>query len=93
MFAGTDLRRYYEASNYLYPVPQLIEPFAIVALFYFYVSVVTPLSTVREEFYSDMERHSGKNNSSKTKSIGSLRWFYVSHYNCGRLRFQRTDDL
>lgn len=70
---------YYGASGYLYAVPELIEPFAIVALFYFYVSVVTPHSTVREEFYSNLERQSGIFGTSKTKKIDSLRWFHVSH--------------
>jgi hypothetical protein len=70
---------FYDAAAYLDPVPLFYEPFAIVALFYFFVTIITPTADLREQFYSDLERqHFGRSKGRPKHGGGSLAWFHVS---------------
>jgi hypothetical protein len=68
---------FYNASNYLIPVADFYECFALVAIFYYIISVVTPNEDddQRLAFFSQLE------NRAKDGSVipgGSLQWFSVS---------------
>jgi hypothetical protein len=90
---GSPLTRlsFYDAAAYLDPIPLFYEPFAIVALFYFFVTTVTPTANLREQFYSELERqHFGRSKGRPKHGGGSLAWFHVCVHTlfliCGILR-------
>jgi hypothetical protein len=67
---------FYDASNYLIPIADFYECFALVAIFYYIISVVTPNedNNQRLEFFDQLE------NKAKDGSVipgGSLKWFSV----------------
>ncbi len=67
---------FYDASNYLIPIADFYECFALVAIFYYIITVVTPIedSNQRLEFFYKLE------NKAKDGSVipgGSLQWFSV----------------
>ena len=69
---------FYNASWYIEPLPQIVEAFGVVSLFYLFVTYVTPNETLREQFYDNIERQSrnGKPKQGR-EGQGSLRWFHT----------------
>lgn len=67
---------FYDAAGYLLPVPELYECFALVALFYLFITYVSPDEHMREVFFRQLPRMNRKQTAQK-HDRGSLRWFYV----------------
>ena len=68
----------YQAAGFLVPIPQIYEAFAIVALFYLYVTYTSPDETNRERFFDGLERRTRWGRAKHGK--GSLGWFHVSQH-------------
>jgi hypothetical protein len=65
----------YHVSDYLEPIPNLFEAFALASLFLLYVHYVAPEAHTREEFFESLDRISSNG---EVVPGGSLRWFRVS---------------
>ncbi|ETI26594.1 hypothetical protein G647_03372 [Cladophialophora carrionii CBS 160.54] len=63
----------YHAADYLEPLANLYEGFALASLFLLYVQYVTPDVTTRDAFFQSLEKK-GKNGG--VTPGGSLRWFW-----------------
>ncbi|MCJ1339462.1 hypothetical protein MMC09_004752 [Bachmanniomyces sp. S44760] len=70
---------YYGVAGYLEPIPQLYEAFALVALYYYLVALVTPYEERREEFFAGLERKKKYDDPMSKHSGGSLKWFWGIH--------------
>ncbi len=68
---------FYGAADYIAPIAQYYEGFAIVAIFFLYITYITPNEASRLQFYHDLERR-GFRNKVKEPRQGSLRWFKAS---------------
>ena len=66
---------FYDAANYITPIPQLYNAFGIAALFYLYVVQVSPDASTWGRFYQQTERRwpTGKVKHNR----GSFNWFMV----------------
>ena len=72
---------FYGATDYIAPIAQYYEGFAIVALFLLYITYITPNESSRLQFYYSIERQ-GFRGRVKEPRQGSLRWFKArSEYN------------
>jgi hypothetical protein len=64
---------FYDEASYLVPCGDLYECFALVALFYYIISVVAPDAGSRNAFFDQLELHEH----GETVPGGSLKWFQV----------------
>jgi hypothetical protein len=65
----------YKASYYLAPLGDLYEVFALVAMFYYMVAVVSPDPARRDSFFDQMENVVG----GRIVAGGSLAWYQVRY--------------
>ncbi|OCT49477.1 seven transmembrane receptor protein [Cladophialophora carrionii] len=63
----------YHAADYLEPLANLYEGFALASLFLLYVQYVTPDVTTRDAFFQSLEK---KGKKGSVTPGGSLRWFW-----------------
>ncbi|EXJ56393.1 hypothetical protein A1O7_06736 [Cladophialophora yegresii CBS 114405] len=63
----------YDVAEYLEPLSNLYEGFALASLFLLYVQYVTPDATTRDAFFQSLEKKSKKGSITPG---GSLRWFW-----------------
>lgn len=65
----------YEIAQYLEPISNLYEAYALVSLFLLYVHYVVPEPHTRDEFFRNLQTVS---KSGQQVAEGSIRWFRVS---------------
>ena len=77
VFATTNLLAiaFYSAAQYLTPIADLYEAFALASLFLLFVQYIAPDSQSHNTFFSELENKSRKG---EVSPGGSLNWFNVS---------------